>query len=368
MTKHIRKEHPAESLYEDQDAEYSDVEQSDDEGIEDESDEIKEEPQNNYQDAMEVKPNMGQPSQYNRNLWGLPGQTTHRPSPIDTGSNMQRSDSAIQEIKLERTSSSTPQRSQTSPYPGDHMDFSISRSQTMPDSISIPTSVPQPNSVLPQQFQLRNTENGIWSAQHALQNSPTSLSHSSPSSASTQGHPLYTSQPFQLDVSPHESMQYSHHDNLVTGTIPVHEIRLDDDPQQPFPQAPTPVHQFPYDAGIREILHQDPYNTMSRDVTHQYDEATSRPVVNQDSYEMPSTPASNQQLSNYPMSLNEVPSQQLQLNDINNYSVSNQVYPPNNAMYQYNDATSDWIKDTKLEQNGWILPAQRVADYNNWAI
>ena len=363
MTKHIRKEHPAESLYEDQDAGYSDAEQSDDEGIEDDSDEIKEESPNLYQDPIEVKPSVGQPSQYHRGLWRLPGQTAHRPSPIDTRANISRSETAIQEIKLERASSNTPQRSLTSPYPDGHMDFAMSRTQTIPDSISIPTSVPQVNSALPPQFQhLRNNESGLWNPQHSMQNSPTSLSHSSPSSASTQGHPLYTSQPFQLDIPTQEPMQYPHHDSLVA---PVHEIHLGEDPQQPFPQPPTPAQHFPFDAGIREISHQDYSIAMSRDVSHHYDEPASRPI-HPDPYELPSTPAPNQQMPNYSTSMQEAQPYQSQFSDINHYSVSNQVYPPNNALYQYNDATSDWIKDTKLEQNGWILPGQRVTDYNDW--
>lgn len=383
MTKHIRKEHPADSLNDDRDAEYSDIEPTDDEGLEDDSDGIKEEPQTHYEESLESsKAHISRgPSQYNRNLWGLPGQTAPRPSPLDLQrATIPRSDAFIQEIKLERSSSTTPQRSMTDPYPDGHIsNYSMSRADTMPDSISILTSIPRShaNGAMAQQYQLRSQDNGLWSPQHAMQDSPTSLTQSSPSSASTQSHPLLTSQPFQyqsVEVSGQDHMQYSNHDGLITSAIQqpmsdmtVHEIHLDGPQQQPYrDMAPTPVHQHPYDGGVQQISQQDSYIAMSRAVSHQYEEPAPRSGVHPYQDEMPPTPAPTQQLPHYTTSLPETPYQQPQYIQLDSFSMSNQVYPPNNALYQYNEPGSDWLKDNKLEQDGWILPAQRVQDFNNW--
>lgn len=368
MTKHVRKEHPAETIQDDQDAEYSDVEASDDE-LEDESDGIKEEPQSLYREPVETKKMhlSRQPSEYSRNLWPLPGQTAHRPSPLHLqSSTIPRSDGSAQKIKLERVSSATPTRSLTDPYPDAHMqpsDFSLSRADTTPSNVAIPTSAPhsQINTSMPQQYQLRNTENvDLWSPRHAIQESPTSLSHSSPRSASSQSHPMFTSQPYEL----HEQMQFPHHqDVLVSSTIQqplddmtVHEIHLD----QPQPHvhrdmAPTPVHQNPFDGGIQQYVSQsDPYIAMSREISQFQDD-------------VPPTPASTQQLPHYTTSLAEAPYQEPQYVGIGSFSTSNQVFPPNGGSFQYNEAlTSEWWKDTKLEANGFLLPAQRIQEYGSW--
>ena len=357
MTKHVRKEHPAESIHDDQDAEYSDVEASDDD-LEEDPDEIKEEPQSLYPEPGDTnKMHLGRPpSEYNRNLWSLPGQTAHRPSPLHLqSSTIPRSEAPVQKIKLERTSSATPQRSMTDLYPDSRLqvsEFSMSRSDTMPQS--------QTSGSVPQQFQLRNADSlGLWSTHHAIQESPTTMSHSSPRSASSQSHHMFTSQPFQLqpvDVSPHEQMQY------ISSTIQpplddltVHEIHLD----QPQPQAyrdmaPTPIHQNPFDGGIQQHVSQsEPYIAMSREVSNYPDD-------------VPATPASTQQLPHYTTSLAEAPYQQPHYLPLDSFSTSQQVFPPNGGIFQYNEATNDWWKDTKLEANGFLLPAQRVQEYGSW--
>ena len=361
MTKHVRKEHPAEPFHDDQDAEYSDVEASDDE-LEDDSDEIKEEPQSLYQETLDAKRmHLSRPptSEYSRNLWPLPGQTAHRPGPLHLKSSTIPRSEAIQKIKLERLSSTTPQRSLTDPYPDNGMqssEYSLSRADTMPSS-----------GTMPQHYQVRTSDNvGLWSPQHAIQESPTSLSHSSPTSADSQSHPMYTSQPFQLhpvDVSPHDQMQYpQQHEVLLSSSIQqpvddlrVHEIHLD----QPQPQAyrdmaSTPVHQNPFDGGIQHhVSRSDPYTAMSREVSRYQDD-------------LPPTPASTQQLPHYTTSLAEAPYQEPQYVPLDGFSTSNQVFPPNGGIFQFNDATNEWWKDAKLEANGFLLPAQRVQEYGSW--
>ena len=357
MTKHIRKEHPAESNNDDQDAEYSDVEASDEEALDDESDEIKEEPCNLYPESKESQMmHSGRPTnEYSRNLWSLPGQSIQRPSPLRLqGSALLRSEAPVHEIKLERTSSPIAQRSMTDPYPNGSMDtsdYSLSRVSTMPDDIDIPSSMHHRHirGPMTQHYRLRNTDNNIdlWSPQHALQHSPTSLTHSSPSSASTQSHPMFTSQPIQLQqvgLPSHEQMQYQHE-------IPVHEIHLDQ-PQQQLHRdmAPTPIHQNPFDGGIRPISHLDSCIAMSREVSQFQDD-------------LPPTPAPNQQLPHYTTSLAETPYQTPQYLALDTFSSNNQVFPPNGGVYQYNEASSDWWKAPKLEADGWILPSQRMQEF-----
>jgi len=360
MTKHVRKEHPAEPVQEDQDAEYSDVDASDDE-VEDESDEIKEEPQSLYQDTKHMQ--LGRtPSEYSRNLWPLPGQTAHRPLHPQS-SNIPHSDASAQEIRLERISSATPQRSSTDPYPDGSMqtpEYSLSRSDTIPANIAIPTSVPQSlrSDPMSQQYLLRNHDNaGLWSPQHGIQESPTSLSQSSPRSASSQSHPLFTSQPYQ--VSSYEQMQYPpHHEVLVQSTIwqtlddlTVHEIHLD----QPRPQthcemAPTPVHQNPFASSIPQHV---PHTVMSREVSQYQDD-------------LPPALASTLQLSHHTPS--PAAYQERHFLPLDPFSSNTQAYPALGGFYQYNEAATSWWTVEKVEANGFLLPAQRVLEesYGSW--
>jgi len=393
MTKHIRKEHPTESTQIHQDAEYSDEEElTDDEGLEDDSDDIKEEPQDLYRQPLDTKAMhlSRRPSEYSRNLWPLPGQAAQRPSPLHIErSTVLRSEASVQEIKLERTSSATPHRSFTDPYPDGGVeisDYTLSRANTMPNNVTAQSTMTQShtNVSMTQQFQLRNPDNnvGLWSPRHAMQDSPTSLTHSSPSSASTRSHPMFTSQPYQLqsvDVPSHEQMQFpTHHDVLVSNTIQqplndmnVHEIRLDEPQQQQYSDmAPTPVHQHQYDSGIQQhVSQQDQYIAMSREASqhNMYDGPTPQSTIQQYCDDMPTTPTPAQQLEQYATSLPDAPYQQPQyLAALGSFSTSNQVFPPNNAMFQYNHAANDWWKETELEEKGWILPNRRVPEFDQW--
>ena len=374
MTKHVRKEHPADSVHDDQDADYSDLEASEDD-LEDESDEIKEESQSLYQESMDAKKmHLGrQPSEYSRNLWRLPGQTAHRPSPLHLqSSTVPGSEVSTQDIKLERTSSVTPRRSMTDPYPDSPMsshEFSLARANTIPNDVVVPsTRVQQPsNGSLPPQYRLRTADNvGLWNPQHALQESPTSLSQSSPQSATSQPHPSYTSQPYQfdsMDVS-NESLQYPHRQEVLVGNalqqplndLTVHEIHLEPQPQVYRDMASTPVHQNPFDAGIQQhVSEQEAFISMSREVSHYQDD-------------VPPTPASTQQLPHYTTSLAETPYAHHGYVPVSlgSFSASNQVFPPDNGVFQYNHAMDDWWKADKLQANGYLLPNQRVQDFNSY--
>jgi hypothetical protein len=390
MTKHIRKEHPTESTQEDQDAEYSDVE-LDEEGFEDDSDEIKEEPQDLYSEPMDARKMhlSRRPSEYSRNLWPLPGQTAHRPSPLHIErSTIPRLDGPTLEIKLERTSSATPQRSLTDPYPDEDLeiaDYSLSRAVTMPNNVAVPSLMPQShtNGSMTQPLQFRNADSNssLWSSRHAMLDSPTSATHSSPSSASSQSHPMFTSQPYQLqpvDVPSHEEMQYSHHhDMLVSNTIQqplsdmtVHEIHLDEPQQRQYSDmAPAPVRQIQYDGGIpQHMSRQDQYLAMSRETSqhNMYDGPTPRSAIQQYRANMPATPAPTQQLSQYTNALPEAPYQQPFPLGLGSFSAGNQVFPPNNTMFQYNNVTNEWWKDAELEEKGWIPPGRRVPEFEQW--
>ncbi len=390
MTKHIRKEHPTVSTQEDQDAEYSDVEFLDDEGFEDESDEIKEESQDLYSEPMEAKKLHlnRQPSEYSRNLWPLPGQAAHRPSPLHIErSTIPRSEGPILEIKLERTSSSTPQRSMTDPYPDGGLeisDYSLSRADTMPSNVAVPTILPQSHNSgsMTQPLQFRNPDSnlGLWSSRQAMQDSPTSLTHSSPSSASTQSNSMFTSQPYQLqpvDVPSHEQLQYSHHhDGLVSNTIQqplsdmtVHEIHLDEPQQHQYSDmAAAPVHRNQYGGIPQHISQQEQYIAMSRKTSQPniYDGPAPRSAIQQYRNNMSVTPTPTQQLSHYTNSFPDAPYQQPFSLALGSLSTSDQVFPSNDVMFQYNNATNEWWKDTELEEKGWILPNQRVPEFDQW--
>lgn len=388
MTKHIRKEHPNESVQDDQDADYSDVELSDDDGLDDDSDEIKDEPHDLYREQMEVTEThpTRRPSEYSRNLWALPGQSAQRPSPLHMDRMaIPRSESCIQEIKLERHSSATPRRSFTDPFPDSDMDiceYSLSRADTVPDNAAISSAtMPQShaNMSMAPQFQLRNIEiSGLWSPRHSMQNSPTSLTHSSPSSDSAQPHPMFTSQPYQLqnvDLPSHEQMQFpSQHEVLDSSTIQqplndltVHEIHLDE-PQQPPYNGLVSASQNSFDAGIQQHLsQQDQFMAMSREASQHsmYDGPTPQSAMQQYRDSMLATSTPKQHVSRFYTSLQDPPYGQSQyLNALGSLSTSNQAFPPNNAMFQYNHATTDWWKDTELEEKGWILPNQRVPEFN----
>ena len=360
MTKHIRKEHPAEPIQEDQDAEYSDDDVSEEEELEEDTEDSKEDAQLAYQEPADLdqrNPSVGAPSQYDRNLWRLPGETVQRPSPLRLQRPIPRSEPPIHEIKLERSCSSTPQRSSTDPYPIGPMqssDYSQVRADTMSDGLPQPPA----SGGVPPQYSLRSDGNmGLWSPQ-SLQGSPTSLGHSSPSSASTQSHPLYTSQPYQMQQIqqvniPPAPMSYSDHQEAVQD---LEQLKIEQ----------SQLHQF---GGLsRNVSQQDAYTSMSRGNSqqHAYDGTQAQAVVQHYQSDMPPTPAPTQSMPQYTAPVQEAPYQPPQFLPPDNYSIGNQYFSPhNNGLYQYNDGLDWWKEEVKPEDYWTLMPSQRMQG-NDW--
>lgn len=364
MTKHIRKEHPAEPIQEDQDAEYSDDEASEEEELEEDTEESREDSQL-YQDPADLRQrnqSAGAPSHYNRSLWRLPGETVQRPSPLQLQRPILRSEVSIHEVKLERSCSSTPQRSLTDPYPTGPMhssEYSHGRADTMPDGLpQAPASAG-----VPSQYQLRNDSNvDLWSTQ-SLQESPTSLTNSSPSSASTQSHPLFTSQPYQLQhVSIPDPMSYGDHQDNVQNSI--EQLKLNQSQQNQFREMDsTTVQQHQYNGLPQSVPPQDVYTDMSRQASqhHAYDSTQTQPVTQHYQSDMPPTPAPTQPLAQYTAPVQEVPYQPPQFLPPDNYAIGNQFFSPHtNGVYQYNDGFDLWKEEVKPEDYWTLMPSQRM--------
>ena len=352
MTKHIRKEHPAETIQDDQDAEYSDDEASEAEELEEDTEDSKEDSQVVYQepaDPDQRNQSVGAPSLYNRSLWRLPGETVQRPSPLRLQRPIPRSEAPIHEIKLERSCSSTPQRSLTDPYPTGpthSSEYSHVRADTMPDGLP---HAPANAGVLPQ-YQLRNDTNmGLWSPQ-SLQDSPTSLTHSPPSSATTQPHPLFTPQPFQIQHvhAPPETMSYPDHQETVPD---LEQLKLER----------SQLHQY---GGIPQNTSQrHTYSDVSQNAPHHhgYDGTQAQAVTQHYQNEMPQAPASTQPMPQYTAPLQEAPYQPPQFLPPDNYPIGNQYFSPhNNGIYQYNDGLEWWKEEVKPEDYWTLMPSQRM--------
>lgn len=352
MTKHIRKEHPAEPIQEDQDAEYSDDDASDEDELEEDTEESKEDPQLPYQEPADVdqrNQSVGTPSQYNRSLWRLPGETVQRPSPVRLQMPIPRSEVSIHEIKLERSCSSTPQRSLTEPYPTGPMpssEYSYVRADTIPDGLP---QAPASNGV-PTQYALRNDGNlGLWSPQ-SLQDSPTSLAHSSPTSASTQSHPLFPAQSYQLQhvILPSEPMSYPDHQETVRN---LEQLKLEQ----------SQLHQY---SGLsHNVPRQEAYTNTSREASqHQAYNGTQVQAVPQHyQTEMPPTTASAQSMAQYTAPLQKALYHPPQFLPPDNYPVGNQLFSPhNNGVYQYNDGLDWWKEEVKPEDYWSLMPSQRM--------
>lgn len=374
MTKHIRKEHPAEPIQDEQDAEYSDVDPSEDEGLEDDNEEIKEE--SRCPEPIETKGSRltQSLSKYNKDLWRLPSETTQRPTTLQLRS-IPLSDIATHDIKLERTSSAASQRSMSSPYPDGPMSSEPPqmRANASLGNIPLQSALQQAmmNGALPQQYQLRNHDNniGLWSPQQSMQESPISATNSSPSSASTQAHGMFTSQPFQVpptSLPSNERISYPlQHDGIVLpvqqpmNDLAVHEIHLDQPQQEQYREvAPSPVHQQPYD-NIPQHIAQDQYINMSRESSrhHSYSDSQPQSVIHQYQGELPPTPAPTQPL---PYSLPQQASyQQSQYVPLDNYN--NTYYSPQSALLNYpHTGTLDWLEEIKPEDTWGQPPSQRI--------
>ena len=361
MTKHIRKEHPAEPIQEDQDVELSDDDVSEEEELEEDTEDSKEESQLSYQEPADLdqrNQSVGAPSHYNRSLWRLPGETVQRPSPLLLQRPIPRSEGAVHEIKLERSCSSTPQRCLTDPsYPTGSMhssDYSHVRADTMPDGLpQAPASAG-----VPPQYQLRSDGNmGIWSPQ-SLQDSPTSITHSSPSSAGIQSHALFPSQSYQMQhVSIPEPMSYVDHQETVPN---LEHLKLEQ----------SQLHQ--YSSLPQNVSQQDTYTAMSRGASQHnvYDGTQAQAVTQHYQNDLPPTPAPTQSMPRYTASVQETPYQPPQFlppdNPPDNYPIGNQFFSPHtNGLYQYNDGMDWWKEEVKPEDYWSLMPSQRMQG-NDW--
>ena len=383
MTKHIRKEHPAEPVHDDLDAGYSDAEASEDEQEENDAEEYPEDRKDIYTDtdSNPELPSSRPPSNYHASLWRLPAQTAQRPCPLRLQRPfIPRSDATAQEIKLERCSA-TPQRSLTDPYPNGQIHC---RTTTVPDNISISTTLPQtlPNGALPQQYQLGSRESNVdlWNSQQAMQDSPTSLNGSSPSSAGIRSHSHFPSQNYQhqnTDVPPHDQGHYANNQDATVlnsvhqpmADMTVHDIILDQPPHEYRNVSQTPVQQQTYDNVRPHNSQQELYTELSRNSSRQlpYDgpeRAASQTAATRFQDDAPSTPAPTQQLPHYTTSMPEAPYQPPQFLPLESFSISNQYFPPNGGVYQYNDSSLDWWKEIKPEEETWQqLPSQRMQGF-----
>ncbi|KAL9635424.1 MAG: hypothetical protein Q9164_003469, partial [Protoblastenia rupestris] len=118
MTKHFRKEHPTESIDQEEDADYSEAEQSDeDNSFEQDGGESTDSMEFSQDHNIKTEaPSNTAASNYNANLWRLPAQTAQRADqdqmhiPLNL-----RSEISAQTVKLERSLSRTPQRNLTDP-------------------------------------------------------------------------------------------------------------------------------------------------------------------------------------------------------------------------------------------------------------
>lgn len=351
MTKHIRKEHPAEPIQEDQDAECSDDDASEEEELDDDTEESKEDSQPLYQEPADIdqrNQSVGAPSHYNRSLWRLPGETVQRPSPLRLQRPIPRSEAPIHEIKLEHSCSSTPKRSPTESFSTGTMhssEYSHVRADTMPDGLpQAPT-----NASVPPQFQMRSDSNmGLWSSQ-SMQNSPTSLTHSSPSSASTQSHPLFPSQSYALQhVSiPSEPMSYPDQETVQN----LEHLKLEQSQLQQYSSLPQNVSQ------------QHGFTDISREASQHntYDGTQAQTATQHYQRDMPPTPAPAQSMPQYTVPVQEAPYQPPQFLPPDNFPIGNQYFSPHiNGLYQYTDGLEWWKEEVKPEDYWTLMPSQRM--------
>lgn len=269
MKNHVRNEHPAEPIQEDEDAEYYASEEDTEEGRED--------PQHPHREPTDLdqrNQSVGAPNQYNRSLWRLPG--------------------------------STLQRSLTDPYPTEpthFSDYSSIRADTMPHGLpQAPASAG-----VPTQYQLRHNGNmGIWSTR-SLQDSPTSFTDSSSISAIPR--PLFASQCYQFQqFSIPESTSYPDLQKTVRN---LEQLKV----------GQSQLHQY---GGL-----QDPYTDLCREASqHQsYNGTQAQTVTQHYQSDMPPTPAPTQSMPQYTAPLQEVPPQLLCPQTTTLLSATNTFYP-----------------------------------------
>ena len=314
MTKHFRKEHPTESVEQEEDADYSDVDPSDDEpsleqDADDSPDSMKFGRENNIKTEA---PSNAAPSNYSANLWRLPAQTAQWPDQHQTQiSSDLRTEISAQTVKLERSLSRTPQRNLI-----DHgvsgqvtsTGYVQSRANTIPDGIQRGTA----------------TSFAAWQS-HQMQESPTSV---------TSPHD-YQVQSMNLPAS--AQPQYRHHVLPMSQAPlqPVNGIILEDPQQAQYTHPPQHIYTHSHYTQSRHDL---------RD-------------------EMPGTPAPNQQIPYAPSMESETPYQApefLPPEDYDTVITGAYALPQQAAISIYNDALDLHIKELKPEDAWAQMPEQVI--------
>lgn len=375
MTKHFRKEHPFDSIENDEydDGAYSEIEPSDDEPSLDQDSEGSREQSEDASGDSDIKSEIHQTqgsNAYSTNLWALPGQSMQQPikrsRPNQLRNSIESSEMSPREIKLERSVSRTPQRTLTDPTMNTQAasNFVHARSNTIPQQISIPSpfSHAMSGGVLAQGYPQDDSQIALWHATRSLQESPTSMTNSSP--GFDHSHDAFPSHHFQiqdLNASSPTSSHYpqaqdmSFHDpNLQAVT----DILLDDpqqqqyttlaqSQQQSYTSMPQPTTACQFDAMTHASLQQPQYHDAPIPQYHQ---------------SLPPTPAPTQQLQ-YTVPLAEPMYQEPQLIQQISSPVGQYFLPQSVPLISSWDFKDYAMKDYKDGDSWSMMPNQVIPRY-----
>lgn len=373
MTKHFRKEHPAESLNDDDDdAEYSDIDESEEETSEHSSAHIREGSHGSLhilEGYRDTPPAPRRASTYSADLWSLPGQSAQSSKPLHMRRSLRfRRDSASDLIKLERSLSGTPQRTLTDPYPntpGSQRDFLQTVSGALPDSIAAAPSMSQSGFIdgAAHQFLAEGNAAALWQTHAALSDSPTSMTSSTSAvdrSQSAFPTPTYPNHPSSVPSQPQMS-QYPAQSHLSD----LHGVDVipEEPPHPHFSQMPTAQSHQPHPfAGVP--VHPHAHLSQHHRQQHQSNDGNVSNKGNQPPYHDEVAQAAGS-LHNHaftkptdmpypgpPFTAPAPPEL---------YNVPNQYPPPSNSFY-YPDMTG--VKDWK--DDPWIQMPEQVLGGSNW--
>lgn len=252
MTKHFRKEHPADALKDEEDADFSDIDDSDDDSSEQEhaTDVSYDEHQVTFPTSEPCRDRdmpMREASVYSTDLWALPGRSQASKPRSLRGPARSRRDSAVDLVKLERSLSHTPQRTFTDPYPmshEDHAEYMQTRSNTMPQSVIMPASLPPSiiDSIMQGHLAESSSADRVWPNHSAMSDSPTSLASSS--SGLEPAPRGYSQHPYELQsigMARHQMTQLGSGQH-VTDLQGVQDIVLEDLPPRKYSPVAAAQH------------------------------------------------------------------------------------------------------------------------------
>lgn len=375
MTKHFRKEHPSDLENEDyDDGAYSDAEASEDEpSLDQDTEDSREQSQEISGDGdikLEIQQTQGS-NTYSTNLWALPGQGTQqslgRTRPNQLKNSIDNPEMSPRAIKLERSVSRTPQRTFTDPSMNTQApsNFMHARSNTLPQQISIPQQFSHAMSggVLAQGYHQDDAQLALWHATRSLQESPTSMTNSSP--GLDHPHDAFPSQNFQLEDLSASSPISSHYPQQQDMALQapslqaVHDIMLDEpqpqyttmtqSQQQSYTSMPQATAPCQYDALSHVSLQQPQYQGAPIPQYHQ---------------ELPPTPAPAQQLQ-YAVPLAEPLYQEPQLIQQISSPVGHYFLPQNVPLITSWDFKDYAMKDYKDGDTWSQLPNQSIPHYGS---